>query len=294
MPFGLAELLVVLLQGLALGRGLPMGSVGAVARAYAAGLVPAPSFDDRIEQVSRRLLGKPFRLSPLGEGAGSKPDPDPIFDLEHFDCVTFVEHAIALGWFDDLGLASQALQELRYANGTIRYGARNHLMMAQWIPHNVAAQLVSDITREVAQDRVASATLDLDPGDFQSPEGRKLALALADQPLGRFALPVVPLASMPELLARIPHATILTTVRTERARVPYRESHVGLVVVVGGERRLRHASQLARKVIDEPLAAYVEHCRQQRSWPVTGFNLLAIAKEPPLWLRRKLGLAAAP
>ena len=41
------------------------------------------------------LLGRRYLLSALGEGTG--PDPDPRFRLDAFDCVTFVETAIALG-----------------------------------------------------------------------------------------------------------------------------------------------------------------------------------------------------
>lgn len=261
--------------------GLPAATVEAASRALADASWVVLSFDDRVTIVSARYLGAPFRLSPLGEGPGNLPDPDPISSLRAFDCVTYVEQVIAASWFADPSSALRALQQLRYAHGEIRYGARNHLMMAQWIPHNVADGFVADVTRQLGADRVETAQLDLVDADYLGPEGRRLGLDAADRALGHFAVPSVPPAQMRELAARVPHGTLLTTLRARRPAVPYRASHVGLVVVVGGERRLRHASQPAGRVVDEPLAAYLERASKPRAWPVTGFHLLAVAKRPP-------------
>jgi hypothetical protein len=74
---------------------------------------------------------------------------------------------------------------------------------------------------------------------------------------------------------------MITTVRTARPGRPYRETHVGLIVVVGGERRIRHAAQAAGRVVEGPLRAYVGRAAAERDWPVSGFHLLGIAKQPP-------------
>ena len=63
--------------------------------------------------------------------------------------------------------------------------------------------------------------------------------------------------------------------------MPYRASHVGLVVVRDGKLLLRHAHQKHGRVVEQPLAQFVERSRRFRSWPVSGFNLLAIADKPP-------------
>jgi hypothetical protein len=288
LPFGLPALLLLLVQGMVLEAELRPTLIAELAHGVVTASSARDDFDARFAAVSKGLVGRPFRLSPLGEGPGTSPDPDPIFDLDHFDCVTYVEEVIALSWFADQRTAIEALQHIRYAHGEIRYGARNHLMMAQWIPHNLDAGLVTDITREVAGRPVPTAELVLRPEDFLGKEGRALKLEPKDQPLGRFELPIVPLDLMPTLADRIPHGTIITTVRAPRPGVPYRETHVGLVVVVDGERRIRHAAQAAGRVVEGPLRAYVERATAERAWPVSGFHLLRVAKQPPGSMLAKL------
>jgi hypothetical protein len=288
LPLALASLVLLLVQPLPpAAEPWPVG-LGRMALGVVGLHTGAADFDARLEAVSRSFLGRPFRLSPLGEGSGTTPDPDPIFDTRHFDCVTYVEEVIALSWFPAEPTAVEALQQLRYAHGEIRYGARNHLMMAQWIPHNVAAGFVSDVTREVAGVALPTAELVLRPEDYLGREGRALRLEPRDQPTGRFELPVIPPELMATLVGRIPHGTLVTTVRALRPGVPYRETHVGLVVVVGGERRIRHAAQAAGRVVESPLRAYVERAARERAWPVTGFHLLGIAKRPPAGLLAQL------
>lgn len=239
------------------------------------------AFDGRLEGISRLFVGAPYRHSPLGEGPGVHPDPDPTMDLHHFDCLTFVEQVMALSWHGDLGRARAELQRIRYAQGVVRYGARHHIMMAQWIPHNVAAGFARDITRTVAGPRTGTAALTIRATDFDRGPAARLKLAAADRPTGRFTLPIVPIDHMPALASRIPPGTIVTTIRHPRSGVPYRASHVGLVVVVHGERRIRHAAAPAGVVVDESLVRFVARARRLRSRPVAGFNLLSIASTPP-------------
>lgn len=235
----------------------------------------------RLEAVSRLFLGAPFAPSPLGEGPGHLPDADPIMDLSRFDCVTFVEQVMALSWHADLEQASRVLQRIRYTEGRIRYGARKHIMMAQWIPQNVAAGFVRDITAEVAGEAAQTVVLSVRDEDFEGGLGRRLALAPADRPVGTFSLPVVGLVDLSSKMEAVPYGTIVTTIREARPGVPYRASHVGLVFEVRGERRIRHAYRRAAAVVDEPLASFVRRCRRLRNPHVVGFNLLAIADRPP-------------
>ena len=235
----------------------------------------------RLEAVSRLFIGAAFARSPLGEGAGQQPDPDPTMDLSRFDCVTYVEQVMALSWHRDLQRASTELQRIRYTAGQIRYGARKHIMMAQWIPQNVAAGFVADITREVAGSATRTALLTVDSSDFDRGLGKRLAIPAADRPRGTYTLDVVGVTDLLRRIDRVPHGTVLTTIRRARAGVPYRASHVGLVVAVAGERRIRHADRRARAVVDEPLAGYLRRARRLRHPPVEGFHLLSVAATSP-------------
>jgi hypothetical protein len=235
----------------------------------------------RIERVSALFMGKPFALSPLGEGPGAHTDKDPIVRFDRFDCVTYVEEVMALSWHADLNRAVDELQRVRYVAGRIRYGARKHIMMAQWIPLNVSAGFVRDITRSVGRGETKTATLRIAAQDFRSKKGSALELAARDQPHGSHSVDMVPLSRMPLLLERVPAGTIITTIRQSQQNVPYRASHVGLVIVQGGKRMIRHAHKPSGRVVQQPLAEFVAAARRFKSWPVAGFNLLAIASRPP-------------
>ncbi|MBI4700027.1 MAG: DUF1460 domain-containing protein [Deltaproteobacteria bacterium] len=238
-------------------------------------------FDARLETVSALFLGAPHRLSPLGEGPGSVPDPDPLFDFTRFDCLTYVEEVMALGWYGDLATATRELQRIRYTGGQVRYGARKHIMMAQWIPQNVAAGFVRDITREVGESATVVARLQVRSEQFERGPGTKLLLAAADRPVGSYELPIVPIALAAGLADRVPHGTIVTSIRRADPRLPYRAGHVGLVLVLGGERRVRHATAARGRVVEQSFASFVAWQRRKRQRPVEGLNLLAIAKAPP-------------
>ncbi len=88
--------------------------------------IPADSTANPALQIERRsaaLLGKAYRLDPLGEGVGSAIDPDPRWSLDFFDCLSLVETVLAL-----------------------QFGARNHFMEADWLPQNLARGVLVDVT----------------------------------------------------------------------------------------------------------------------------------------------------
>src|SRR6266545_2017715 len=106
-------------------------------------LVTAPAGGARAAAATRAFVGAPYAPSPLGEGAGR--DPDPRFRLDAFDCMTLVETAVALGSASSLAEARVALDDVRYA-GAPTYVRRNHEVLSQWIPANVAKGFVAEAT----------------------------------------------------------------------------------------------------------------------------------------------------
>ena len=80
----------------------------------------------------------------------------------------------------------------------------------------------------------------------------------------------------------LPHGTVITTIRSPRPGVPYRASHVGLVIIDDqGKTVVRHAHRRRSRVIEQPLSALLSSARRARRWPVAGFHLLAIADRAP-------------
>jgi hypothetical protein len=188
---------------------------------------------------------------------------------------------MALGWHAPLDDVALTLDRIRYRGGEVRYGARNHLMIAQWIPENIEAGHVRDVTREVAGSGAETAALDLADRDYAAESGRALRLEPADRPVGHFEVPIVPVELAERVAARIGHGTIISTVRARRPGVPHRVTHVGIVLLVEGRPVVRHAHQGRGRVVEDPLPRYLAAARRPQRWPIVGFNLLAIAAAPP-------------
>ncbi|MEK6704441.1 MAG: N-acetylmuramoyl-L-alanine amidase-like domain-containing protein [Bdellovibrionota bacterium] len=122
----------------------------------------ASNLEEAIDAVSRHFLGRPFDGSgPLGEGTevegGDGIDEDPRYNLQGFDCVTLVESVIALSNASSFASFKTLSDQVRYAPGSkICYASRNHFAEADWIPNNVAAGFLKDITQDVGGASVST------------------------------------------------------------------------------------------------------------------------------------------
>ena len=241
------------------------------------GLSAAPG-GARAAAASAPLLGVPYLLSPLGEGRGE--DPDPLFRLDAFDCVTFVETALALGSAASLAEARRALDDVRYGS-TLDIADRNHEVISQWIPRNLEKGWIAPASRAAAGAAAVVVTVTYDRARWQRifASGQHLTgVPPARHPVGRFQAEVVPASALAAAAPRIPDGTIAFVVRAERDERLTRVSHAGLVVVREGVRLVRHASSWpgVMRVTEEPLAAFVEHMRRASRRPLTGLALFSI------------------
>jgi hypothetical protein len=230
----------------------------------------------RLEDVSALFLGTPYVASPLGEGAGHPPDPDPLIRFDGVDCTTFVEQTLALSRSHSLPEALVWLRRIRYLDGRMDYRHRKHFMEAQWLPANQRLGLLEDITVEIAGRQVVWVERLLGPELWRMrrrPE--KWPKLEADQiASGRYRLPVVPLSKVLDLQARLPAGTLVNVVRQDLPGYPTQVTHQGIVVERGGARFLRHAGRAGYgRVVDEPLARFVGRNLAYRKWVVVGFNL---------------------
>lgn len=245
-----------------------------------AGLAAAAAGAPRASWASAQLRGQRYLLSPLGEGRGI--DPDPLFRLDAFDCVTLVETAIALGNARSVAEARVLLDDIRYGDGSPDFQRRNHYLEAQWLPENARKGWVEDVTARIGGALAVEAEVRLTPATWRAAEraGRVVrGLLPSHRPLGTFRLPYLPLGRVAALADRIPDGTILLLVREDRPARPYRVTHLGLLVALpGGGRAVRHASDVAgaEQVRDEPLAAFLARNARLRAWPVVGVSLWAV------------------
>ena len=247
-------------------------------------LADAPPGAPRAVAATAPLLGARYLLSPLGEGEG--PDRDPRFRLDAFDCTTFVETAIALGASRSLDEAARVLDDVRY-DGAPSFDRRNHYVIAQWIPANVAHGWVEDLADAVGGEDALDVVEQYDDARWArlARAGATIPhLAREAWPRGTFRARMVPADRILAHADRIPAGTIAWVVREESPTRATRVTHAGLVVVgPRGERRVRHATASVgtTRVIEEPLARFLR--RQERAhpgWPLAGLLLFGIRDSP--------------
>jgi N-acetylmuramoyl-L-alanine amidase-like len=257
----------------------------------------SPGLQGRIEAVSAAFLGTPYVLGPLGEGPQGRFDRDPLISFDALDCTTFVEETMALSLSPDLASAKDLLRRIRYKDGRIAYASRNHFTSADWVPNNVAAGFLRDVTRDVAgaDVQIASKTIskrtwyagktlaDLQGLDSLTPaersarlrEFRALGAAMPDETV---SLPYLPIALLPKYASRIPSGTIANLVREDQPDKPVLVSHQLLIIDEGGAPYVREAAW-KDEVKDIPLLDYFK-IYDGSKWPLLGLNLNEILPQP--------------
>ena len=247
----------------------------------------------RLFAASSRFLGVPYVLGPLGEGAQGEFDRSPLASFAALDCTTFVEETMAFALGRDEASSLDILRRIRYRGGAISYAERNHFTEADWLPNNIAAGFLRDITGEVAgaSARVvrkavskrawyqAKTEADLKGFDGEAPAQRAERLARfralgADLPDEDTTLSYVPLEDLAALLPRIPAGTVVSLVREARDDKPTLVSHQFFIFDGPGGKIIRHAS-LGKMVLDVPAAEYISKLANS-SWRVLGFNLAEV------------------
>ncbi len=225
----------------------------------------APRGPARVVRATDLLVGVPYEKHPLGEGEG--PDPQPRFRLDAFDCQTFVETALALGEAEDERAAHAILDDIRYA-GAPSFVQRNHYMMSQWVPSNLSKGYLAlpPDERPVAEKVITEQS-------WKSRSPRSIDLPQDRVPLGRFTLPLTDLDTLEAGARAIPSGTVMLIVREDRPRNPDRVTHLGFVIQRGQETFYRHASDVFKRVVDEPLAHFIARNRRY-AYQVSGVALL--------------------
>jgi len=255
----------------------PSSSAALAARVAEEG---APSMAARLARVTEPLVGAPYVLSPLGEGA--PPDVDPRFRTDAFDCTTFVETAIALAHARTLDDAPAILDRVRYRRGEPSFAHRRHFPEAEWIPELIADGILEDITRAVAGDETIVEKKLMTRESWAARKNKILAeLDDARLPFGTHSLPAWPLERAQLGASKIPPGTILSVIRQDVRVMPVRVSHQGLVIEKKGQLFMRHAAdKIFHKVVDEPLGSYLARLARSTKWPVTSIHLAKVRDRP--------------
>ena len=243
----------------------------------------------RLDIATRPFLGKLYIIDAAGEGDHDDPDPPSRYDV--FDCLTFVEEALAMAMAPDPLYAPSIRDQLRY-RGAPSYQNRRHFMEAQWLPDAAAAGLITDLTVALGATHWQKKELSTQLWSGWG-KRRSVFFRLPDEllPSGIWSLPYLDLEQAAQVIPRLPEGALLLTVRNEQRWVPTDISHVGLVVRgKDGQPWMRHASRMGQQVVREDrLSWYVQNLHSYRR-PVAGISVWMPREQGP---RRSALLPAA-
>lgn len=256
-----------------------------------------PSAPKRLLAYSEWFLGVPFGLWPLGEGPKGEFDRDPLMRFDQADCTTFVETAMAMTLSKNLKKAKKILQKIRYKNGEIKYETRNHFTEADWIPNNIEAGFIQDITQEVGgkytaynvkiiyKNRWYESKELTDIQGFNNLEARQSQKLLEKlKAKARLfpheehtALAYLPLKYFSALGPKIPSGAIFSIIRADLPDKETMVSHQGFIIQKENGPYVRHVAWKGATE-DVPLLAYFQKY-ENSSWPVLGINLCQLKEK---------------
>lgn len=161
-------------------------------------------YGERVWLVANQYLGAPYVNGPLGEGPDGTHDKDPLMDLEHVDCVTFVEQTLALAASKSHDETFDLLQRIRYKDGHIAFESRNHFMIADWVANNTFCK---DVSKDLGVP-TQSLTRTISRKDFfaKRVNAPELGQDIPDQPM---TIAYVPVGQAAEATKKLPSPCLI-------------------------------------------------------------------------------------
>jgi D-alanyl-D-alanine carboxypeptidase/D-alanyl-D-alanine-endopeptidase (penicillin-binding protein 4) len=208
------------------------------------------SFLDRVDEISRYFVGVPFdSTGPTGESRFDTVDTKPIYNIRHFDCLTYVEHVLALALSSNADEFISQLQRLRYKDGKIDYQHRNHFFVIDWLANN------KDIARVIAPKEAVTVTRIISKKKFFGRKG--LMVQIPDTNVSIQAWTIDGFTS--ELKAQsIPAGVYIIAFIKKRLRNVI-VNHVGFALITPHSCLLRDANKTRRRVAEASLVNYLDH-----------------------------------
>lgn len=208
------------------------------------------SFLNRVDAISRYFMGVPYdSTGPTGEGNFDTVDTMSIYNIHRFDCLTYIEHVLALAMSSNADEFISQLQRLRYKDGNIDYLHRNHFFVIDWLANN------KDIAIITPPNKAVTVTRRISKKNFFSKKG--LTVQIPDTNVSIQAWPVKEFTS--ELKAQsIPSDMYIIAFIKKRLRSVI-VNHVGFAVITPQSCLLRDANKTRKRVSQTDLVKYLDH-----------------------------------
>ena len=233
-------------------------------------LKEAPTLNTTAEYMTYfggKLLGTPYVAKTLEAGNGENLR----VNLHSMDCTTFTENVLALSLsarnrrlaFSDF---TEFLRRIRYAGGQVAYDKRLHYFTS-WIDNNTANGYVQELPKDAIPNALCSKTQQLGI-DFMTQHTSLYPQLTLDTAMTRLIheteksltgrtvtyIPKSKLGSYALLKRCISNGDIIAIVTSKQG---LDVSHIGIALWHrDGTLHLLNASQIHKKVIDEPMTLY--------------------------------------
>ena len=198
----------------------------------------------RVAHISSVFLGRPYIIGPL-EGDQFTEEVFKV-SLDGFDCVTYVETVLALAQAMTVDEFINAIREIRY-EGEVNWPSRNHYMV-DWARNNERRGIIRNLT---------SGALTI--------EKTRTLNAVNGLPQREVTFRCFPKRNLSRLRSLIQTGDLILFASTRKTLDVF---HTGLVIKNDEIIQLRHAALGAGKVVEQPLAEFLDAHR------MSGFILL--------------------
>ncbi|MCK9182024.1 MAG: D-alanyl-D-alanine carboxypeptidase/D-alanyl-D-alanine-endopeptidase [Fibrobacteraceae bacterium] len=209
---------------------------------------------NRLKYFSGLFLDTPYLIGPTGESYVDTTEAKPLINTDSVDCVTFIEHVLALAKSTNEDNIFSTLMKIRYFDGKISYRTRKHYFVEDWLGEGKLAKALSlpgdtTIVRHIPKN------------DFF--KAKNISYGKPDPDLYLRYLPLNKAIDF----AKTPWQGESTVrgVAFVSANSTIDAFHTGFLILDKGKKPLlRHASQTAKKVTDRDFEDYLN------SWVGTG------------------------
>lgn len=202
----------------------------------------------RLDYFSKMLIGTPYKLGPMGEGHLDPIEDKPLVYLDSVDCVTYLEHVVALAMAKSEKSLYRQLQRLRYKGGKVSYLNRKHYLLDDWIGEGKYAKVIP-MENEVSVERT------MPKREFFS--NHNLKYTGKETPVTVRYMPLDKAIEMAKKTYKGAMKVLGVGIVGTSDKIDL--THTGFVIFNPGQKPiLRHASSQRKQVVEVPLAEYLQ------------------------------------
>jgi D-alanyl-D-alanine carboxypeptidase/D-alanyl-D-alanine-endopeptidase (penicillin-binding protein 4) len=217
----------------------------------------------RLEYFSRIMKGTPYKLGPMGESYLDSIENKPLVYMDSVDCVTYLEHALAMAISPNENEIFNTLQKIRYRGGSISYVNRKHYLLADWVGEGTFARPM-----KIQGDTVVFRTMPKQ-SFFKA---KKIKYESPDAPM---ELRYLPYDRAVEMASRPYEGPLMVTGVAFVANMDNLDAtHTGFVVFRNGEKPLLRHAAYKKQVLELPLVDYLKSRSKAKLPGITLFEFL--------------------